>query len=171
MLALSKPPYLQWVAAVALIAAAFAWDVSQRATELAPFASVDIERGRPILDADIEWKAAPVGLLDPFVPEGATAAVDIRHGDPISGSTVSIGAGVPTDWWTVPVDMPGSVAVGDRVRVLFAEGVGVDGIVAETPREDAFGLRTDGLVAVPGDVADAVAIAASTGTLIVLFQR
>jgi hypothetical protein len=171
VLALSKPPYLRWLAAFALIAGAFVWDVSKRATELAPFASTDIERGRSIVEADIEWKATPTGLFDTFVPEGAIAAVDIRRGDPITGSSVSIGTAVPVGWWTVPVDMPAAVVAGDKVRVLFAEGVGVDGIVVENAREDAFGILTQGLVAVSGDVADAVATAAASGTLIVLFQR
>ena len=171
MLALSKPPYLRWLVACALIAGAFAWDVSGRATELAPFASIDIERGHSIVGTDIEWKATPVGLFDAFVPEGATAAVDIRRGDPITGSSVSVGMAVPVGWWTVPVDMPASVVASDKVRLLLAEGVGVDGIVVENAREDDFGMQTQGLVAVPGDIADAVAVAAATGDLIVLFQR
>jgi hypothetical protein len=150
--------------------AALAWDASARATELAPFAMQTIERGEQVEDSAIEWKAVPVGLLAMPDLQGPTAAVTILPGEPISASTLRYTARVPSGWWTVALDLPPAVLPGTGVRIVLGAGDGVSGIVVEPSREDAFGLRSAGLVAVPASAADAVGFAAGAGQIVILFE-
>lgn len=170
VLVLSKPPYLRWAAAVFLIGAALVWDLSARSTEPAPFAAATIQRGTPI-DADvIEWRQVPVGLLAPLDLESATASVQIARGDPITRGAISSTPPLPQGWWTIAMDLPQAALPGSGIRVVLADGAGVSGVVVEPSRDDSFGVRTPGLVAVPGEVSDAVALAAGSGQLVVLFE-
>lgn len=170
MLVLSKPPYLRWVAAVLLVGAALGWDISRRATELTPFAARTINRGEIIQADAITWKPAPVGLLrSGAVPMGA-ALITISAGEPITPDMIATGGNVPDGWWTVPMEIPPTVTKGSQVRVVLADGFGFTGVVVEPSRDDTFGVRSLGLVAVAGEVADAVAMAAATGQLVVLFE-
>lgn len=170
VLLLSKPPYLRWAGAVALVLAALAWDVSARATEPFPFAARTIQRGEVIDDTAIEWKHAPVGLLRMPDLGGATAAVTIDKGEPISSSALRFTAPVPEGWWTVALDLPPAVLPGTRVRIVLGGGEGVSGVVVEASREDSFGLRSAGLVAVPAQASDAVGFAAGAGQIVILFE-
>jgi hypothetical protein len=175
VLLLSKPPYLRWAGAAALVIAALAWDVSARATEPFPFAARTIQRGEPLDDSAIEWKSAPSGLLprpnlEGATAAGATAAVTIGRGEPISASALRFTAAVPAGWWTVALDLPPAVLSGTHVRIVLGGGEGVSGIVVEPSREDSFGLRSSGLVAVPSQAADAVGLAAGSGQIVILFE-
>lgn len=170
VLLLSKPPYLRWAGAVALVAAAFAWDMSARATEQIPFAARGIERGEAIDMDSVEWRSVPVGLLTRPELQSATAAVSISRGEPISPSVLSFATGVPAGWWTVALDLPPAVLPGTGVRIVLGGGEGVTGIVVEPSREDSFGLRSAGLVAVPSQAADAVGLAAGAGQIVLLFE-
>ncbi len=170
VLVLSKPPYLRWIAAVVLIGAALVWDMSRRATELVPVAAHAISRGEVIEEESVLWKSAPVGLFESVEIPMGTALVTIGAGEPITGSMVSRGGHVPDGWWTVAMDVPPAVVPGSEVRVVLADGFGVTGVVVEPSREDTFGVRSPGLVAVPNDMADTVAIASAAGQLVVLFE-
>jgi hypothetical protein len=170
VLVLSKPPYLRWAVAVLLIGAAVAWDLSSRATEPAPFASVMIPRGGSISPDTIEWRQVPVGLLHPVNLDEARAAVRIDSGDPITQGAVSSTPPVPEGWWTIAMDLPPAALPGSSVRIVLANGVGVTGVVVEPSGGDSFGVRTPGLVAVPGELSDAVGLAAGAGQLVVLFE-
>ena len=170
MLLLSKPPYLRWAGAAAIVLSALVWDVSARATEPFPFALRTIERGEPLDDSAIEWKTAPAGLLKMPNLQGATAAVTILRGEPIALSMLRFTAAVPVGWWTVALDLPPAVLPGTHVRIGLGGGQGVSGIVVEPSRDDSFGLRSAGLVAVPSEVADAVGFAAGAGQIGILFE-
>lgn len=170
MLLLSKPPYLRWAGAAALVIAAMAWDVSARATEPFPFAARTIQRGEQLEEDAIEWKSSPSGLLPQPDLQGATAAVTIGPGEPISASVLRFTASVPVGWWTVALDLPPAVLPGTRVRIVLGGGEGVSGIVVEPSQEDSFGLRSAGLVAVPAIAADAVGFAAGAGQIVILFE-
>lgn len=170
VLLLSRPPYVRWAGAVVLVAAAFAWDVSARATEQVPFAARAIQRGEPIDTDSIEWRSAPIGLLPQPNLQSATAAVTINRGEPISPSALRFTAAVPVGWWTVAMDLPPTVLPGTGVRIVLGGGEGVSGIVVEPSREDSFGLRSAGLVAVPSQAADAVGLAAGAGQIVLLFE-
>jgi hypothetical protein len=62
------------------------------------------------------------------------------------------------------------VLPGTRVRIVLGGAEGVSGVVVEPSREDTFGLRSAGLVAVPSEVADAVGFAAGAGQIVILFE-
>lgn len=170
MLAISKPPYLRWIVAVAVVGAAVAWDLNHRATQPAPFAVSAIERGESVGPDQIEWRDSPVGLLPSTAPEGATALVRIAAGDPITQSVVTTGFTVPDGWWTVPVDTPVAARPGSRALVILDDGTQVGAVVVEPSREDSFGITASGLVAVPGEVAAEVALASGSGRLTVLYE-
>ncbi len=170
MLAVSKPPYLRWVAAIVIVGAALAWDLGRTATEQAPFAAVPIDRGATIEPGDIQWRPAPRGLLPSTLPQGATAVVPIDAGEPIIGSLVTVGLVVPEGWWTVPVDTPTAALPGSRALIILDTGQEVAGLVVEPSKEDSFGIVASGLVAVPDEVASPVALAAAAGRLTVLYE-
>lgn len=170
MLAISKPPYLRWFLAIALVAVAVVWDLSRGATQPTPFAVSAIERGTVVGADQITWRESPVGLLPSASPEGTTALVHIRAGEPITPSVVTTGFSVPDEWWTVPVDTPVTARPGSRALVILEDGSEVAALVVEPSREDSFGITASGLVAVPNELAAAVAVAAGAGQLIVLYE-
>lgn len=167
---LGRRPYLRWFAAVVLVVAAFVWDVSERATEPFPFAARDLERGRPIDPEDVEWRQMPVGSLTLPPLGGATAATAIASGDPIVMSLVSRTPPLPPNSWAVPVPLPIGAGQGTAVNLVFSDGTAVPGIIIQPATEDTFGFNTDGLVAVQGVAANAVALAAANGDLVVLVE-
>lgn len=148
---------------------ALVWDLSGRQTQLAPFASDHIDRGAVIAKADVEWRPVPDGLFPIVSPIGATAAIPLVPGDPISASTLTQGFAVPSDWWTVPIPTPTAAISGVRVRLVLPNGDAVTGVVVEPSREDSFGLQSAGLVAVPPAAADAIGLAADADQLVVLY--
>lgn len=170
MLVLARPPYLRWFAAAALIGGAIVWELSEAATQPAPFAAHSISRGELIEDGSIEWRQVPVALYRSIDPTGATAVTRIVAGDPITQSSVTDGVVVPLDWWTVAADIPRGAVRGSEVRVVLADGFGVTGLVVEPSSEDSLGISSAGLLAVPAESADLVALAASVGELVVLFE-
>ncbi len=167
---LRRRPYLRWFAAAALIVAAFVWDVSERATEPFPFATADLERGQTIGPEDVEWRQVPVGSLTLPPLEGATAATAIASGDPIVTSLVSWTPPLPPNSWAVPVPLPIGAGQGTAVNLVFADGTDIPGIIIQPATQDTFGLNADGLVAVQGVAANAVALAAANGELVVLVE-
>jgi hypothetical protein len=167
---LGKPPYLKWLAAGALTVAAFVWDLSERATEPFPFAASDLVRGQPITAVDVEWRELPSGAL--VLPElvDATASVTIRLGDPIVPSLVSSAPPLPAESWAVPLPLPIGAAPGTAVKLVFADGTDITGVVIQSASEDPLGFATTGLVAVTGQAVNAVALAAANGDLVVLIE-
>ncbi len=148
--------------------AAFLWDVSERATEPFPFAAIELARGQTITGDDVEWRQVPVGSL--VLPNlvGATAAVAIRSGDPITTSLLSAETSLGANSWAVPVSLPVGATRGTSVKLVFADGSDVVGVVTEPATADPLGFDSTGLVAVTGEAANAVAIAAANGDLVVL---
>ena len=170
MLWLGRPPYLRWFAAAALVVAAIVWDMSERATEPFPFAATDVTRGQTITPETVQWRQVPLGSLA-FPPlEGAIAVVAIEAGDPIVPSLVASEAVVPPNGWAVPVPLPVGAMPGTPVNLVFADGTDAPGTIIQPATEDALGFITDGLVAVDNGFANAVALAAANGELVVLIQ-
>ncbi len=56
------------------------------------------------------------------------------------------------------------------VRLVFADGSAISGVIVSPATEDTLGLISEGLVAVSGDVANSVALATANGDLIVLIE-
>lgn len=153
-----------------LVAAALVWDLSERATEPFPFAAMDLARGQPITPDEVQWRQVPVGSLE-FPPlEGAVAAVAIASGDPLVTSLVSAAAAAPSNSWAVPVPLPIGAVPGAAVSLVFADGTDVEGTIIQPATEDSLGFTSHGLVAVEEAAANAVALAAANGDLVVLIQ-
>lgn len=167
---LGRPPYLRWLAAGALIVAALVWDLSERATEPFPFAASDLERGHQITAEDLQWHDMPLGAFAMPDLNNAIPLVPIRAGDPIVASLVSPSPTLPPNSWAVPVQLPVGAHVGTVVKLVFADGSDVGGVVMQPAREDSFGLETTGLVAVTDEAASTVALAAANGDLVVLVE-
>jgi len=167
---LGRPPYLRWFVAAVLIVAAFVWDISERVTEPFPFAATDLDRGQAITPEDVEWRQVPVGSFTPPPLDGATATTAIASGDPIVTSLLSWVPPLPLDSWAVPVSLPVGAGQGTAVNLVFADGTDVPGVIIQPATEDTFGFNTDGLVAVQGAAANAVALAAANGDLVVLVE-
>jgi len=168
---MSRPPYLRWAAAAALLIGAFAWDLRGTRSEPFPFAAADIESGEPIEDAAVDWRDTPIGLM--AIPDLAApyASRSIAAGEPITRSAVATEPGIPDGWWAVPVALPTAAHAGTRVRlVLFEPVLTVDGIVVVAATDGMLTFGESGLVAVPGEFADAVGRAAAEGSLTVLVE-
>jgi hypothetical protein len=146
------------------------WEFAQAATEQAPFAARPIARGEVIDDDAIEWRRVPAGLFTSIDPMGTAAVAVIQTGDPVTASVITQGVVVPADWWTVAADIPVGAVRGSSVRVVLSDGFGVTGVVVEPSADDNFGIASAGLLAVPPEAADLVALAASSGDLVVLFE-
>ncbi len=170
MLWLGRPPYLRWVAAVAVVAAAAAMDLRGRREVPVPYAATTIERGDPIAPRVVVWRPAAVGSVP--VPEdldGAVAAVRIERGDPIVASVVSRDRPIPEGWWSVPVALGPGATKGDAVRLVLVDGDRiVPGVVVEEGEADVLTAASVGSVAVPEVDATDVAVAAAEGRLVVL---
>ncbi len=167
---LGRPPYLKWAAATMLVIAAFAWDASERATERFPFASTTIARGHLLNLDDIEWRDVSAGTMSLPDLTDVSAAVAIAAGDPIVASLLAPKSSLPRGSWAVPMALPLGTAPGMRVRLVFADGTSAEGTIIQPSEEDSLGLASDGLVAVDGVLADAVALAAANGDLVLLFE-
>jgi hypothetical protein len=167
-LLLSRPPYLRWAIAALIVVAAVLWELSDRATESIPFAAELITKGSAIDENAVTWKDMPVGTIEPADLAGATATVDIAQGDPISRSVAGDGTSVPSDWWSVPLDLPPGIPVGSGVRLTLIDGSSVDGVVSLAATEDQFGMSRPGAVAVPESAVETVAVAAASDALLVV---
>jgi len=156
---LSRPPYLRWFAAGAVVLAALAWDVSERQSEPFPFASTAISAGTAITEDLIEWRQLP------------EATADINAGDPITRSVLSRTEPLPDGWWSIPIEIPNGVPVGATIRVVFPDGRAATGVVTQPASSDGFGVPSPGTVGFPQEVADIVAQLAATDSLVILVER
>lgn len=150
--------------------AGLVWDLSERATEPFPFAAVDIEQGQQIAPESIVWRQIPRGSLSMPPLDGSTAANGIEAGDPIVRSLVTGATPLPPNTWAVPVPLPLGANQGTLVNLVFADGTDVSGTIVQPASEDSLGFTSDGLVAVQGSAANAVALAAANGDLVVLIR-
>jgi hypothetical protein len=166
---LTRPPYLRWAAAVAIVVAAFAWDARGGEEVLYPFASSSIAAGSPIVDSEVEWRSLPAGVMAFPDLSDPVATRNLAEGEPIVPSAVSGAAAIPDGWWAVPLALPASAAAGTRVWLVgTASGLETEGIIVATGSEDLLSYDAPGMVAVPPEVATAVAVESIEGTLVVL---
>lgn len=167
---LTRPPYLRWAAAVALVVAALLWDLRGRSGEPYPFAAADIDAGVPIGEDDVDWQSVPRGLLAMPDLSAPIAARAIPAGEPIVPSAVDAEAGIPDGWWAVPVALPAAATPGAAVRLIAPGGLETDGVVVEVGSSELLSFSDVGLVAVAPERAAEVATSAMDGTLIVLIE-
>lgn len=153
MLLLTRPPYLRWLAAAALVVAAIGWDLSARATAPFPFAAEPIPPGTAITEDLVEWRDLPVGTFPlPELASALWAAHRIDAGDPIVPSLTTGSAAIPEGWWAVPMRIPPGLARGAAVRLLLPTGSTVPGVVAVPASDDVFSGPTGAVAVAEGDL-------------------
>ncbi|MGB9357758.1 MAG: SAF domain-containing protein [Acidimicrobiia bacterium] len=168
---LTRPPYLRWAAAAAVVLAALLWDLRDEAEVPYPFTARSIAAGTPIAESMIEWRNLPEGAMALPDLSDPVAARDLPPGEPIVPSAVSGAPVIPDGWWSVPVPLSHRAVPGSRIRLIDAlSALEVDGVVVAAGTDDLMSVDTSGLVAVPPDAAATVAIAAAEGTLVVLLE-
>ncbi len=163
----SRPPYLRWLAAGTILAAAFAVELWPEATVAHPFAVESVVAGQPI--TAVEWRPVPVDTLPSVAGLVMVAAHDIAAGEPLLPSSLGSAGTLPAGWWAVAVPVPAAAGVGDAV-MLVVDGQAVQGIVVTPAADDPLAFEPEALVGVPGDAATAVADAVRGGDLVVLVQ-
>ncbi len=168
---LTRPPYLRWAAAAAIVIAAFIWDLHGSAAMRYPFAAHAIPAGSPITDPDVEWRDLPAGVIAMPDLTDPVAARDLAAGEPIVPSSVAPTSPIPDGWWAVPVALPTGTPPGTRAQLIGTDpAFETEGIVVATAEQDLLSFSDGGTVAVPPERAAAVALAARDGTLIVLLE-
>ncbi len=168
MLLLTRPPVVRWIAAVAVVVAAIAWEASDRRMVPYPFAAARIASGTLVTDDLIEWREVPAGSLNEPVLDAAHTTTNVAAGDPLTPSVTTRGTPIPPSWWAIPTALPPGVTAGSSVRLLLPDGTSRQGIVATPSGTDTWGTPTWGTVAVDPQDADAVARAALTESVMVL---
>jgi hypothetical protein len=163
---LTRPPYLRWALATLIVVTGLVVELRPAATVPHPFAIHTIEAGAAIDETVVEWKEVPHGLLG-TVHLPTTAHRQIPAGEPVPAPSMSEDDihGIPPGWWGLEVDLPTGARSGMGVRLIGGFGM-ANGVIVEV-REGDFGERS-GLIAVPEDSAEAVAIAAMDGALALL---
>ena len=166
---LTRPPYLRWAAAAAVVLAALLWDLRDESETPYPFAASEIAAGSSITESMVEWRNLPNGVMALPDLSAPVAARDLTAGEPIVPSAVSGATIVPDGWWSVPVPLSPGAVPGSQVRLIdTVSGLETDGFVVAAGTDDLLSIDTSGLVAVPPDAAAGIAIAADQGTLVVL---
>ena len=166
---LTRPPYLRWAAAAAVVVFAFLWDLRGSSDMLYPFASNAIAAGAPITETVVDWRRVPEGTMPLPDLSSPVAARDLPAGEPIVPSAVAGATTIPDGWWSVPVTLPAAAVPGTTARLIdAASGFEIDGVVVAPGSDDLMSFDDSGLVAVPPDAASLIAIAAREGTLVVL---
>lgn len=164
---LTRPPYLRWAVATAIVLVALWTEFRPPSTGPHPFALVDLPAGATVSAVDIEMREVPLGLLAP-VDLPVTLRRDVIAGQPLLSEPSSVTSSAPDGWWSVSMDLPVGVSKGTPIRLALTDAV-VDGIVIDE-FEGSFGDHA-GLVAVPPDTTGAVAAALRDGSVVVFVGR
>jgi hypothetical protein len=163
---------VRWAAGIAVVAVALILEASPHPTTLHPFLRRDVAAGQSIGADDLEWIEIDAGLLPvPKLAADVVAAAGLEAGEPLLPSDLGGMPPLPADWWAVAVPLDPAAVPGDQARLVIADPfLVVDGIVTAAADNDSYGYRTPGLVAVPGDVAPAVAAAAAYDGVVTLLH-
>jgi len=166
---LRRPPYARWFVAAALVAAAAAIDLRDAPTQPHPYLTVAVAAGETIDDGLVEWRDVPAGVLPEVDLTTSIAARNLIAGEPLVPSDLSATTAIPTDWWAVPLPIPGNPAPGTAVRIVLTDtSTTIEGVVVAAAPQDGFAAQSTGLTAVPGKQAAAVAAAAIEQRMVVL---
>ena len=133
MLWIARPPYLQWAAAIVILASVAWIELRPQQTTLHPYLLVDVEVGQAV-DSSIEWRSIPSGMLGRTEAVGV-AAHSLPAGDPLLASDLSTESHeVPADWWIVELDLPAGAAVGASLQLVLLPEPG------QSPRQPISGI-------------------------------
>lgn len=166
---LHPPSLLRRAAAIALLVGAVAWDLRSDGREPYPVALTTVPAGSVIPPEAIGWVDLPRGALPLVAPQGRRAAVDLAAGDPLVPAVLADGVVAPDGWWTIPIAIGTLAAPGDETLLVVADPpFSTIGLVLESQVGDSFAFdHRPAAVAVPADVAPAVAAAERAGLLVV----
>lgn len=168
-----SPPYVRYVLASVVVLVALWIDVRPPPGEARLVARNDIPAGTPLAAALFEEVTVPSGLLEPVLPDGV-AAITIAAGEPLLPSHVAFIA-PPEGWWVVQLPIPPGVGPGADLRLVLLptdpteKPESIPGIVITPPGSSATGFgEPTGSVAIPEQKIERVAVAASSGRVMVL---
>lgn len=146
---LSRPPYLRWGLAAALVALGLWIELAPDPGTLHPFARETLPAGSLVTDDLVEMRPVPDGLLDPvYLP--ARTRVDVPAGGPLVAHALGGDHSVPDGWWSLTLPVPPDGSAGSPLRLVVDDGTSVtvfDGILVSSSPGEYGG--TDGVVAVP----------------------
>jgi len=164
---LTRPPFLRWFAAAAVIAGAAYMDLTGPPGESYPFVAEPADTGQSVA---VEWRRVPRGVLPPHADVSGVARQHLKAGTPLVAGLLEAAPVVPGNWWAVSVELPITATAGDDVMITTrAPDLQVVGIVVAPSTSTGFGSATPGLVAFPPDRAAAIAnaIAEQRATILV----
>jgi hypothetical protein len=173
---LSRPPYLRWLGAAAILGLALWIELRPRAEVDHPFARFDLAAGSVVDEEAVEWRAVPGGVLPP-VELGGLALVNIPAGEPLSPALVATDLVEPPEgWWALEAPLPAGALPGGSVRLVLLPSPGAQGPPQVVEGEVMAGMPADplnpgeptGLVAIPAEAAAPAAAAVAEGRAVVL---
>ena len=139
--------------------------------EAHPFAATDLSAGTGIGPRDVDWHEIRPGLLPKPALEGAFATRDIRRGEPIVPSALTVTRPIPEGWWAIEMRLPSGTGAGSRARVVIDNPrFATSAVIVSVADGGAFDASVSGLVAVPAEHADEVARAAARGDAVLLVE-
>lgn len=168
-----SPPYVRYGLALLVVLGALWVDLHPPPRETRLVARADIPAGTILSAGLFEEVSVPVGLLAPVRPLGV-AAITIAEGEPLLPSHL-VATQPPEGWWVVQLPVPPGAGPGADLRIVLLptdpteQPESVPGIVITPPLSSMSGFgEPTGSVAIPEQAIERVAVAASSGRVIVL---
>lgn len=171
MLWLQNPRWGRWSIAIVLTILAIWAEFGPDASVQHPFATELIAVGDQVGPHNTENRAIPQGLLNPTPATGFATRVFLAEEPITAGGITETPLAAPPDWWSIEVDLPTEATNGDEVELILLDtGVTVPGRVTAAPDSDPLSDGR-GSVAIPPEMAVAVAVAVVNGRLVVLVRN
>lgn len=156
---MTRPPYLRWAAAAAILAVGFVIELRPSDSIEVPVTTVDVAAGSVLDPSDVVWRDAPADLFS-TVDLPATVTRRVPAGSVVTPADLRSGSEpIPPGWWSIQLPVPAGTTPGDDVLAVIVSDTAttsVRGRVASEVLDDGFSAL-DGLVAFAP--ADAVAVA------------
>lgn len=175
----SRPPYLRYAVAAALIVGGLAVELRPPATTSHPYAVADIVTGTELTSDLFEMREVSVGVLAQ-VEIGGWARTVIRSGEPLLSSHQDLNPpSVPDGWWALQVPLPEAARTNTEIRLVVRSvdatepTAVIPGVVVSGPASATDPLGFDaltGLVAIPEQHAARAAAAVADRRITVLLR-
>ena len=167
---MTRPPYLRWGAAAAILVIGFLIELRPTGTIEVPVTTSDVVAGSVLEPTDVVWRDAPADLFT-VIDLPAMVARRVAAGSVVTSADLRADSGsIPADWWSIQLPVPAGARTGDEVlAVIVSESGarGVRGLMASEPLDDGFSAL-DGLIAFAPTDAVSVATAAMENRVTVL---
>ena len=167
---MSRPPYLRWFAAIAVLVGGFIVELAPQTSVPVPIALTDFEPGTTISDGDVGWADGSSDIFE-GISLPAVAGRTILAGQPIMQADVAASEHrAPEDWWQITLAVPPDTKTGTPILAVVTSNdrpAAHRGVVVSHTFDDGFG-DTSALVAFPPNEAVEVAAAVSENRITVL---